>query len=205
MSTPGDGLASERDDAQLLAGLRAGDDVSYERLVRTHGGRMLMVARSMLRNEEEARDAVQDAFLSAFRAIGDFQGDSRLSTWLHRIVVNAALMKLRTRRRKPEESIDAFLPKFQEDGHFATPVFEWKDSALGRLESEQLDAFVRRAIERLPDTYREILILRDIEELNTAETGKMLHISANAVKTRLHRARQALRGVLAPELGGGRP
>ncbi len=90
----------------LLERLRSGDDAAFEQLVREHGGRMLAVARRFLRQEEDARDAVQDAFLSAYRALEDFEGNARLSTWLHRIVVNAALMKLRTRRRKPERSIE---------------------------------------------------------------------------------------------------
>jgi len=93
---------SERD---LVSRLRRGDEDAFERLVREHGGRLLAVARRFLREEEEARDAVQECFLSAFRALDRFDQASRLSTWLHRIVINACLMRLRTRRRKPEEPI----------------------------------------------------------------------------------------------------
>jgi RNA polymerase sigma-70 factor (ECF subfamily) len=182
----------------LVAALRAGDDAAYEKLVREQTGRMLAVARRFLRNEDDARDAVQDAFLSAFNAIGNFEGGARISTWLHRIVVNAALMKLRTRRRKPEESIEDLLPRWLEDGHAASPAAAW--SAEKRLQRDQLRALVQESIDRLPDTYREVLMLRDIEELDTQETAEMLGISNNAVKTRLHRARQALREVLDPAL-----
>ena len=98
--------ASEPDEVALLAGLRAGEDDAYETLLRSHSGRMLAVARRFMASEDDARDAVQEAFVSAFKAMDNFEGDSRLSTWLHRIVVNACLMKLRTRRRKPEGSID---------------------------------------------------------------------------------------------------
>src|SRR5215510_12491477 len=92
---------SGQGEPKLLERLLAGDEQAYEELVRTYGGRMLAVARRFLPVEEDARDAVQDAFLSAFRSISSFEGHAQLSTWLHRIVVNAALMKLRTRRRKP--------------------------------------------------------------------------------------------------------
>src|SRR6185436_3101732 len=94
------------DDAALLAALRTGEEWAFETLIRTFGGRLLAVARRFTRNEEDARDVVQSAYLSAFRGLSEFKGDAQLSTWLHRIVVNTSLMKLRTRRRKPEESID---------------------------------------------------------------------------------------------------
>src|SRR5437868_5777300 len=93
-------------EAELLARLRAGDEAAFAMLVSEYGGRMLMVARRILNNEDDARDAVQDAFVSAFRAIDRFAGESRLATWLHRIAVNAALAKLRTQKRKPLRSID---------------------------------------------------------------------------------------------------
>ena len=91
------------DDARLLEGLRRGDDAAYEELVRSQGGRLLAVTRRILGDEDDARDAVQEAFLSAFKSIDRFQGGSLVSTWLHRIAVNAALMKLRSRRRRPGE------------------------------------------------------------------------------------------------------
>ncbi len=185
-------------EAELLAGLRAGDPRAYERLVRTYGGRLLAVARRILPSEEDAHDALQDAFLSAFRAIGSFQEDARVSTWLHRIVVNAALMKLRTRRRRPEESIDDLLPTYLEDGHRENPGPAWKDNTETLLGRQETRTTVRACIDRLPDVYRTVLLLRDIEELDTEETARLLEITPNAVKIRLHRARQALRTLLDP-------
>ncbi|MGH7966890.1 MAG: RNA polymerase sigma factor [Candidatus Binatia bacterium] len=186
------------DETTLLVGLRTGDEVAFERLVRAYSGRMLAVARRLLRNEEDARDAVQDAFLSAFRAFDDFAESAQLSTWLHRIVVNAALMKLRTRRRRPEESIDDLLPNFLEDGHHAQPVTEWRETAEVAMQRGETRAIVRECIDRLPETYRTVLLLRDIEDLDTEEAARLLGISSNAVKVRLHRARQALRTLLDP-------
>ena len=103
------------EDAALLARLRAGDEDAFELVVRTYSGRLLSVTRRILCNDEDARDAVQDALLSAFRSLDRFEGGSLVSTWLHRIAVNAALMKLRTRRRKPEESIEHLLPVYKDD------------------------------------------------------------------------------------------
>jgi RNA polymerase sigma-70 factor (ECF subfamily) len=191
------------DEVALLARLRAGEDAAFEELVRTYSPRLLTVARRIVGNDEDARDVVQDAFLSAFRSLQRFHGDSRLSTWLHRIVVNGALMKLRTRRRKPEESIEPLLPAFLSDGHYAEKFSPWSeraDLALSRAETREL---VRRRIDELPESFRTVLLLRDIEGMNTEETAELLETTANAVKIRLHRARQALRALLAPHFSRG--
>lgn len=191
-------------EAALLARLRAGDEAAYADLVGRESGRMLATAQRLLRNPDEAADAVQDAFLSAFRNLDSFHGDARLSTWLHRIVVNAALMRMRRRRHRPEESIDDLLPRFAEDGHFAEEPKAWSLAGDQLVESRETRAAVRRCIERLPETYRSVLVLRDLEDFDTAEAAEMLGISENATKVRLHRARQALRTLLEQELQLGR-
>lgn len=191
-------------DAILLTRLRAGDPAAYDELVRTHSPRMLAVTRRILNSEDDAKDAVQDAFLSAFRGLPTFAGGSLISTWLHRIAVNAALMKLRTRRRKPERSIETLLPAYLEDGHHAEDFQEWNlpgDKAMLRAETR---AVVRQCIGELPENYRTVLILRDIEELDTDETAARLGLTPNAVKIRLHRARQALRTLLDPHFRSAR-
>ena len=187
-------------DEDLLLRMRSGEEAAFEELVRTHGGRLLAVARRYLPSEDDARDAVQDAFLSAFKALPAFEGQAKLSTWLHRIAVNAALMKLRTRRRKPEQSIDDLLPGFLEDGHLEKPASEWMPVPLDLVERKEIAEIVRSNIARLPDNHRHVLLLRDIEEFDTEETAEMLEITPNAVKTRLHRARLALRELLEPHL-----
>lgn len=184
---------AERGDDGLLSGLRAGDERAYERLVEEFGGRMLAVARRILRNEEDARDAVQAAYLQAYRALPRFEGQSRVSTWLHRIVVNASLMQIRRRKARREESLEPLLPTFLEDGHPGEQFNGWEESADELLERAETRTFVRAAIDELPETYRTTLLLRDIEDLDTAEVAELLGITPNAVKIRLHRARQALR------------
>jgi RNA polymerase sigma-70 factor, ECF subfamily len=199
--------STEPDDEALLVGrLRDSDPEAFETVVREYGGRMLAAARRLLGTEEDARDAVQEAFLAAFKSIHSFAGAARLSTWLHRIVVNAALMKLRSRRRRREDSIEDLLPRFRDDGCWSESPATWDMPSDGVLERRETRAVVRRAIERLPASYRTVLMLRDIEELDTDETATALGTTHNAVKIRLHRARQALKTLLDRELlGHGRP
>jgi RNA polymerase sigma-70 factor, ECF subfamily len=193
------------DESNLLDRLRNGEERAFEELVRTFGGRLLSVARRFVRNDEDAQDIVQSAYLSAFKALSQFEGNCQLSTWLHRIVVNTALMKLRSKRRKPEESIEELLPAFQEDGHHVEQFADWNAPADLLMERHQTRATVRACIERLPDNYRVVLLLRDIEERSTQETAEALSITATAVKVRLHRARQALSTLLRKEYAGAQP
>lgn len=183
------------EESALVAELRAGNPAAYERVVRALSGRLLAVARRILLDDHEAQDALQDAFVSAFRSIGSFDEKARLSTWLHRVTVNAALMRLRKKRRRDEVSYDALSP--------GTP-----DTSPGRSrpepvlpsESETIETRrqIREAIDRLPELYRIVLVLRDIEGLDTAQTASLLELTEAAVKIRLHRARQALRESLKP-------
>lgn len=186
-------------ESDLLTRLRAGDQAAFEEIVRSFGGRMLSVARRFLTNEDDARDAVQEAFLSAFQSIHQFNGGAMLSTWLHRIVVNAALMQLRRRRRKPEHSIDELLPRFDAEGSWAHDCTVTGDRPEAMLERHQTREMVRRCIDKLPDSYRAILLLRDIEDLDAIETAARLGVTTSAVKVRLHRARQALRTLIQRE------
>lgn len=172
---------------------------AFEALVREHAPRLLATARRILRSEDDARDALQDAFLQAFRGLPDFRGGSRISTWLHRIVVNACLMRLRSRKRRPEEPIEGLLPEFLEDGHHARHPHPWTE-AEALVESRECRDLVRACLDRLPSDYRTVIVLRDVEELSTEEAARALGISEGACKVRLHRARQALRCLLAPHL-----
>jgi RNA polymerase sigma-70 factor (ECF subfamily) len=184
------GNASE---SALVARLRGGEDDAYHELLRIHGGRLLAVARRLMRNEEDARDCLQDGLLSAFRSIDGFEGEAKLGTWLHRIVVNACLMRLRARKRRPEELTDPELVEFDRYGFRVGPTEMVPTGADALLEREEVREQVRKAIDDLPENYRILLVLRDIEELSTAETAEMLGMTPGAVKVRLHRARLALR------------
>jgi RNA polymerase sigma-70 factor (ECF subfamily) len=159
---------------------------------------MLATARRFFRCEADAADAVQDALLAAFKAIRRFKGDSQLGTWLHRIVVNSCLMTRRTRDRRPTVSAECRFDRSSDAAHFDEPGRAAVESPSDTLSAIELRRQVRQAINRLPALYREVLILRDIEEFDTELTARLLDVSPGVVKTRLHRARRALRSLLEP-------
>jgi RNA polymerase sigma-70 factor (ECF subfamily) len=188
-------------DRDRLERARRGDGDALEQVVRACAGRLHATARRLLGNDDDSQDVVQEALLQAVRHLDGFRGEAQLSSWLHRIVVNAALMKLRSRRRRPTVSIDDLLPRFAEDGHRVVERRPWQapvESLAGRAEVRQQ---VTRAMDQLPDDYRTILVLRDIEGLSTECAARAVGISPGAVKTRLHRARMALRELLEQALG----
>ena len=191
------------DEAALLARMQAGDDDAFEVCVRTYCSRLLVVARRILRSEEDANDAVQDAFLSAFKGISQFKGQSRLGTWLHRILVNAALGRLRHLQRHPEKSIEDLLPHFGEGEHQIDPPVPWKAAPETAVQDHETHELVHHCINQLPESYRTVLLLRDIEGLATEEAALQLGTSTAVVKTRLHRARQGLRTLLDPHFRRG--
>jgi RNA polymerase sigma-70 factor (ECF subfamily) len=203
--TSASAAAAAADTSSLLASLRAGDAAGYETLLREYGPRLLATARRLMNgNEDDARDVLQDAMVNCFKHIDGFAGNSSVYTWLHRIVVTSGLMKLRTRRRRNESAIEPLLPTYTEDGHRAGAAGErdWSESAADLAQRREMRDVVRACIEKLPENYRIVLTLRDIEELDTAETAKALGLNEGVVKTRLHRARQALRTLLEPHVLG---
>jgi RNA polymerase sigma-70 factor (ECF subfamily) len=181
----------------LLAGLRAGDDAAFEELVRTHGPRMLAVAQRYVRPGPDAEDVLQDAFVNVARAIGGFEGGSRLSTWLHRIVVNCALMRLRSRSRRPENLLPPDTVAVQSDASRPTP---WTLSAADIVDRADLREAVQKALERIPELDRAIVRLRDIQGMTLEEVSRLLDVGLTTVKEHLHRARHALRELLEPVL-----
>ena len=187
-------------ETDLLSRLRAGDEDAFALFVRQYTGRILTLARGFLRNEDDAADAVHDAFLSAFKSLARFEGNSSLATWLHRIVVNTCLMKIRSKSRRKAYSIEELLPTFDDTGHHTQPVTPWSENAYQQLANAETKTQVRECINQLPEDYRTVLVMRDIEEFDTEQTAAILGLNPGAVKTRLHRARQALRALLDPIL-----
>ena len=171
-------------------------------LVRDNIGWMLSLAENLLRDRSLAEDCVQDAFLSAFRALPNFEGRSSLKTWLHRITVNACLNKLRRIKRLAEQPIDDLLPEFDSQDCRIEAPWSYLASVQEVQENEELRSQVNRSIGNLPDAYRIVLQLRDIEGYDTREVAELLDISEQNVKVRLHRARAALKKLLEPILRG---
>jgi RNA polymerase sigma-70 factor, ECF subfamily len=190
------------DEQSLLAGLRARNDAAFTRFESLYAGQIYAVARRMLRDESDAQDAVQDAFIGAYKSLSSFDGRSKLSTWLTRIAINKCLMRLRSRRRSREVAIESLLPTFKDDGHPTQWTSHWRDDA-GQTEEDtrtRQAALVRERIDELPEHYRVVLVLRDVQGLSTEETAASLGDTENAVKVRLHRARLALRTLLDPHM-----
>lgn len=180
----------------------AGGVPEPEALVRTHAGWMLKLAERLLRDRALAEDVVQEALIRALNALDSFEGRASLKTWLHRITVNTALTKLKQRKRLAEESIDEYLPEFDRHDCRVEPPWPTLATVDDVMQSEQLRRHVFDAIGRLPDAYRLVLELRDIEGYDTNEVAELLEISASNVKVRLHRARAALKKLLEPLLRG---
>ena len=197
--------AAESSDEALAARAAAGDDGAFEVLVVRYQHRVFRLA-CRLTSETDAPDVVQDTFLQVYRHMSTFRGGAQFSTWLYRIATNAGLMHRRARARRPAESLDEFLPRFDADGRLAdTP-----DSLrIACRVDELLDRHVlakkaQAAIEGLPDLYREAFVLRDLEELSTADVAQVLGVEPATVRQRVHRARLMVREYLS-ELAGGRP
>ena len=185
-------------EALLMDRIRAGDAQAFDSIVRQYDQRMLAVARRFLRQGEDSADAVQDALFAAYRSIASFNGDSTLWTWLYRILVNACLTirRSRSRYRRRVVSLQDLPRNISEYRRAAFPGSRGTEPAYTRAERAEVQAQVRRCIARLPQPYREVVVLRHIEELDTDQTARRLGTSRSTVKTRLHRARQALRADL---------
>jgi RNA polymerase sigma-70 factor (ECF subfamily) len=189
---------AEPGDETLAAHAAAGDHHAFEQLVIRYQGRVFRLA-GRLTSETDAPDILQETFLQAYRHLASFRGESRFSTWLYRIATNAALMWRRSRSRRPSEPLEAFLPRFDEHGvHAGTPAeLQIAARAEELLDRETLAEKARAVIADLPDLYREAFVLRDLEELSTAEVAGVLGIEPAAVRQRVHRARLMLRGYLS--------
>lgn len=191
------------DDASLVSGLRAGDASALEPLVRARAARLLAVARRFLRDDREAQAAVQEALIGAFKSIRVLDEPASLGPWLHRLVVETSLVRLRSSTRGFGAAIEDLLPRFLEDGHHVARPRAWREGTDALLERPAFREFFSACIDRLPATHRTVLLLRDTENLDAAETARLLGIEEAAVKTCLHQARQALVALLDAQLGGG--
>jgi RNA polymerase sigma-70 factor (ECF subfamily) len=190
-------------DEALAARAAAGDETAFEELVIRYQARAFRLTRRLTGNDGDAQDALQEAFLQAHGGLRAFRGESRFSTWFYRIAANAALMQRRARSRRPSESLESYLPRFDAAGqHAATPAeLRAACDVEDLLDRQALAEKARAAVDRLPELYREAFILRDLEELPTAEVAEILGLEAAAVRQRVHRARLMLRGYLGAAAG----
>jgi len=182
-------------DEDLVERLKVGDEAAFESLLARYQGKVYRLAMSFTRNPEDAEEVLQDVFLTVYRKIGSFDGRSAFGTWLYRIAVNAALMKLRG-RGPIQESLDEYLPQFTQDGRHTRMVVDWTQGPEEQLLRKERQRIVGEAIEALPPDYKAVLVLRDLEGLSNGEVAEIFETSILAVKARLHRARLVLRGKL---------
>jgi RNA polymerase sigma-70 factor (ECF subfamily) len=183
----------------MIARILGGDSQLFHELIRPLERAVYVTLFMLLRNESDAEDAAQEAFIKAYRNLHSFRGEARFSTWVLSIARNEGLAWLRKRSTRPEEPLE---PVLDETAGDYTPALltDWREVPLEALERDQLGACLRRAVLGLPAIYREVVQLRDIEELDVQETAQVLGITAGAVKVRLHRARIMLQKQLAPVL-----
>lgn len=189
------------EDEDLVAKVRAGESAAFAVLVHRHSGRMYAIGMSMLRNEQDARDVVQETFLNAYRKLDSFRGDAPFGGWLKRIATNSALMKLRTRRRKPETSLELKTSDGETERR-DRDVVDFRPWADKVSEDKELGARIRQSIDALPESYREVIVLADYQEMSMRDIAAALDLSVPNVKTRLHRARLQVRADLARYLAG---
>ena len=196
---------AEPGDELLAARAAAGDDHAFGQLVSRYEARIYRLA-CRLTSETDAPDVLQETFLQVYRHLRTFRGDSRFSTWLYRIATNAALMNRRAQARRPSVPLDEFLPRFDSRGvHAGTPEeLQLPSRADELLDRQALAERAREVLARLPDMYRDPFVLRDLEDLSTAEVAGLLGLDPAAVRQRVHRARLMLRGYLS-DLVGVRP
>jgi RNA polymerase sigma-70 factor, ECF subfamily len=192
------GTTENRDEAQMIASILGGNTREFHNLIRPHERSVYMMALSLLQNEADAEDAAQEAFLKAFRNLAKFRGEAKFGTWLVSITLNEARSRLRNKKNAKMESLD----ETQESQGSVSPALlrDWREIPSEALERKEIRKLLQQAISDLPLIYREVFLLRDVEELSVSESAETLDISIASVKVRLHRARMMLQKKLVPQL-----
>ena len=190
-------------DTGMIERLKAGDHDALENIFHLYSGKLYNVALRILGGDApDAEEVIQDVFLAAFRKAHLFQGHSQFSTWLYRLTVNAALGRIRRRKKSKEVAYEEFLPKFQDDGHHRVrPVVDWSDTLDEHYAKSETQGLIARALDQLKPIDKTVIVLSDLESLTDKEIAAATGLTVSAVKTRLHRARLFLRGKLAVQLG----
>ena len=190
---------TETNEAGLIARIVAGEKELFHELIRPYERMVYLTLFAIVKNESEAEDGAQEAVISAYRHLASFRGDAKFSTWLVTIAINEGRKRLRKAKTAAEESIEE-KEEAHEGDYSPAPLTDWREIPLEALERKELREALRVAVRDLPDIYRQVFTLRDLEELNVEETAQALGISPGAVKVRLHRARMMLQKRLVPYL-----
>jgi RNA polymerase sigma-70 factor (ECF subfamily) len=186
-------------EAGLIARILGGERELFHELIRPYERMVYLTLFSMVKNETDAEDGAQEAVISAYRNLGGFRGEAKFSTWLTTIAINEGRKRLRKMKSAAEESIEE-TEETHEGDYTPAPLTDWREIPVEELERKELGQALRAAVAELPDIYRQVFTLRDVEEFNIEETANALGISLGAVKVRLHRARMMLQKKLVPYL-----
>jgi RNA polymerase sigma-70 factor (ECF subfamily) len=189
---------NSRDEPAMIAAILAGDTALFHELIRPYERSVFVMALSFLHNQADAEDTAQDAFLKAYRNLASFRGEAKFGTWLISITLNEARSRLRRKAIIPMESLD----KDPDEPGAVSPALlrDWKEIPSEALERKEMRHVIQQAVAALPENYRQVFLLRDVEELSTSEAAEALNISIASLKVRLHRARMMLQKTLAPQL-----
>ncbi len=203
---PPEGQEGVDSDKELVARAQQGDGVAFASLVEKHQRQLFRLALRMTGSEADAQEVLQETFLNAYQKLPLFRGEAQFSSWLYRIAANSALMRLRRKRRAPDtvpdEPVELSSPRFTESGGFeAPPRSDWSQRADEQLQSKELGSAIDKAVSELPDDYRTVFLLKDVDGLSNEDIAQSLELSVPAVKSRLHRARLALREKLGDFFG----
>ena len=197
------GTTDNKNEAQIIASILAGNTHEFHDLIRPYERSVYIMALSLLHDEADAEDAAQEAFLKAFRNLAHFRGESKFSTWLVSIALNEARSRLRSKKTMKIESLDE---PSEGQGHVSPALLrDWREIPSEVLERQELRLLLQQAVTDLPLIYREIFLLRDVEELSVNESAEVLGITVASAKVRLHRARIMLQKKLVPQLKKANP
>jgi RNA polymerase sigma-70 factor, ECF subfamily len=186
-------------EAEMISRIVAGERELFYALIKPCERAVFLTAYSVLKSEADAEEVVQEAVLKAYKALGSFRGESKFSTWLVKITLNEARMRLRRSRSESEVSLQEFMDDGDSD-YTPAMLTDWREIPSEALDRKELREVLQRALDELPEKYREVLISRDVREMNIQETAYLLGISEGMVKTRLFRARLLMQKILAPGL-----
>ena len=197
-------MSGDAEDRALVERLKTGEAQALEALYHRYSARVYRQASILLGNEAEAEEITQEVFLTLYTKAKTFRGEAAFSTWLYRLTLNAALTRLRRRKKAQEVSYEDYLPRYEPDGHHLGgegSVVDWSHDVEKQVAGKELQRILQQALDQLRPMDKAVVVLSDLEGIPNREIGKTLGLSVPAVKTRLHRARLFLRGKLAVSLG----
>ncbi len=182
---------------ELVRALQNGDLKAFDKLVELYQKKIYGLSFNLTRNAMDAQDITQEVLLTIFKKINTFQGRSAFSSWVYRITLNAAYMKLRSKKKEPNVSLDDLLPSYNSSGYQKDKIQDWSENTESLLFSNETKEVIQKAVDQLPEKEKVVFILRDVDGLSTEKVSEILDLTIPAVKSRLHRARLFLRKKLS--------